>query len=121
MHADNIFLLKLLKIFDLDIQSILIENRNLIAWNFININNPTESVDIILTEDLKKVKTKIIKSRDKILKVVSIGDLIKMKKRSGEHCANGFMSGLEDILRYERMQRQEEGVGFFGLQKLLFE
>ncbi|MCH7926952.1 MAG: hypothetical protein IID03_03070 [Candidatus Dadabacteria bacterium] len=60
-----------------------IKNRNLIAWNFININNPAESVDILLTEDLKKIRTKTIKSGIKTLKIVSVNDLIKMKNKSG--------------------------------------
>lgn len=60
-----------------------INNRNLIAWNFINLNNPIESVDILLLEDLKKFKTININSNNNILKVVSMNDLIKMKKRSG--------------------------------------
>jgi len=68
-----------------------IKNRNLIAWNFININNPAESVDILLTEDLKKTKTKTIKSGIKTLKVVSVNDLIKMKNKSSRP------QDLEDI------------------------
>jgi len=68
-----------------------IKNRNLIAWNFININNPAESVDILLTEDLKKIKAKTIKSGIKTLKVVSVNDLIKMKNKSGRP------QDLEDI------------------------
>lgn len=68
-----------------------IKNRNLIAWNFININNPAESVDILLTEDLKKIRTKTIKSGIKTLKIVSINDLIKMKNKSGRP------QDLEDI------------------------
>ena len=60
-----------------------INNRNLIAWYFINLNNPIESVDILLLEDLKKFKTININSNNNILKVVSMNDLIKMKKRSG--------------------------------------
>ncbi len=59
-----------------------IKNKNLVAWNFINFNNPMESVDIIITEDLRNMKVKRILVGDKILRVVSIEDLIKMKKRS---------------------------------------
>lgn len=68
-----------------------INNRNLITWNFINLNNPIESVDILLLEDLKKFKTININSNNNILKVVSMNDLIKMKKRSGRP------QDLEDI------------------------
>lgn len=65
-----------------DFREEYIRNKNLIAWNFINISNPTESVDIILTEDLRNLKVKRILVGDRILRVVSLEDLIKMKKKS---------------------------------------
>jgi len=68
-----------------------IKNRNLLAWNFINISNPTEAVDIMLTEDLRNLKTKRIRSGEKTLRVISINDLIKMKEKSNRH------QDLEDI------------------------
>ncbi len=68
-----------------------IKNRNLIAWNFINLNNPVESVNIVLTEDLKKIRTKTIESTVGRLRVVTINDLIKMKSKSGRP------QDLEDI------------------------
>jgi hypothetical protein len=68
-----------------------INNRNLLAWNFINISNPAESVDIILTEDLRNLKTKRISSGRKTLRVISIDDLIKMKEKSNRQ------QDLEDI------------------------
>ena len=68
-----------------------IKNRNLLAWNFTNISNPTESVDIILTDDLKKMKIKNVRSGNMTLRVISIEDLIKMKQKSGRP------QDLEDI------------------------
>jgi len=74
-----------------DFREEYIKNRNLLAWNFINISNPTESVDIILTDDLRNLKTKIIRSGEKTLRVISIDDLIKMKAKSNRG------QDLEDI------------------------
>ena len=34
-----------------------IKNRNLIAWSFVNPENPLEIVDIIITEDAKKMNS----------------------------------------------------------------
>jgi len=65
-----------------DFREEYIRNKNLITWNFINLNNPVASVDIIITEDLRKMKVKRILVGDQILRVVSIEDLIKMKKKS---------------------------------------
>ena len=66
-----------------DFREEYIKNRNLLAWNFVNISNPTESVDIILTEDLRNMKIKNIRSGNMTLRVISIEDLIKMKQKSG--------------------------------------
>jgi hypothetical protein len=74
-----------------DFREEYIKNRNLLAWNFINISNPTESVDIILTDDLRNLKTKRIRSGEKTLRVISINDLIKMKEKSNRG------QDLEDI------------------------
>jgi hypothetical protein len=74
-----------------DFREEYIKNRNLLAWNFINISNPTESVDIILTEDLRNLKTKRIRAGEKTLRVISINDLIKMKEKSNRQ------QDLEDI------------------------
>lgn len=59
-----------------------IENRNMIAWNFVNPSNPAEAVDIMITEDLKSIKTKTFRIRDHDVKVVSVKDLIKIKSKS---------------------------------------
>lgn len=59
-----------------------IENRNMTAWNFINPSNPSELVDIIITEDLNKINTKTIEVSETGIKVISIKDLIKMKEKT---------------------------------------
>ena len=82
-----------------DFREEYIRNKNLIAWNFINLNNPAESVDIIITEDLKKMKAKRILVGDQILRVVSIEDLIKMKKKSSRP------QDLEDIKALRRLKK----------------
>ena len=60
-----------------------IERRNLIAWSFYNPQSPIEVVDIIITEnldDMSVVEKKIPRSR---IKVLSLKDLIEMKRKSG--------------------------------------
>jgi hypothetical protein len=56
-----------------------IKNRNLIAWSFYNESRPYEVVDIILTVDLKKIKTVKKSFAGQKFTVISIPDLIKMK------------------------------------------
>lgn len=56
-----------------------IKNRNLIAWSFVNADNPIEMVDIIITHDLRKMKKKLIPLGGIKVKILDIQDLIKMK------------------------------------------
>jgi len=75
-----------------------IENRNLIAWSFVNPANPMQVVDILITEDAKKIKC-VTKSAFGIsVKVASIPDLILMKKKAGRP------QDIEDIKALEKLQ-----------------
>ena len=60
-----------------------IKNRNLTAWSFNNPDNPLEIVDIIITEDVKQIKSVIKIFNGTRIKIAAIDDLIKMKKKSG--------------------------------------
>jgi hypothetical protein len=59
-----------------------IRNRNLTAWTFTNPAHPSEIVDIVITHDLSKMKIKRIRVQRRLIKLVSIEDLIKMKTGS---------------------------------------
>ena len=76
-----------------------IENRNMIAWSFFNNVNPTELVDIIITQDLKRIKTKKVKITDSIVNVVAIDDLIKIKKKSNRP------QDIEDIKSLRKLKK----------------
>lgn len=60
-----------------------INNKNLIAWNFYNENDPTDQVDILITHDVSDFKSEKFKVGDFVFKVISKKDLIKMKQESG--------------------------------------
>ncbi len=60
-----------------------VENRNLVAWSFYNPVDLSEQVDIIITYDLKGKRTKRIDLTDGPIQVLSIKDLIDMKRQSG--------------------------------------
>lgn len=72
-----------------------VKNRNLIAWNFYDKVNPANQVDIIITYDLTKRHTTNIKTIYGNIKVLSIKDLIEMKKQAGR------AQDLEDIKALE--------------------
>ena len=60
-----------------------IERRNLLAWSFVNAERPSEIVDLVLTHDLKELKTTRIAVDARRIRVVGLADLIRMKKASG--------------------------------------
>lgn len=74
-----------------------IEKRNLIAWSFMNPDNPLEIVDIIITEDAKQMKSTIKTFNGTKIKIAAINDLIRMKKKSGRK------QDIEDIKALEKL------------------
>ncbi len=80
-----------------DFREEYIRNKNLIAWSFYNPVNPLEVVDILITHDLKKIRT-ISKKVDRLtIRVASIPDLIAMKKQAGRP------QDIEDIKALEKL------------------
>ena len=60
-----------------------IKNRNLIAWNFYNENDPTEQIDILINHDVSDFKSEKFRVGQLEFKVISKEDLIRMKKKAG--------------------------------------
>jgi hypothetical protein len=82
-----------------EFRSEYIEKRNMIAWSFINYNNPLEIVDIIITHDLQKMKGVRLKVGGKGIEVLSVKDLIRMKGDSGRPQDLEDIKSLNEILR----------------------
>ncbi len=74
-----------------------IQNRHLIAWNFYDPSRPNNEVDIVITYDLSQASTKTIKMPSGNIKVLSLKDLIAMKKASGRP------QDLEDVKSLEQL------------------
>jgi len=74
-----------------------IEKRNLVAWSFSNPNNPTEVVDIIITHDLSHMRTKTLTVNGVAVQILSLKDLIDMKRASGRP------QDLEDVKALEKL------------------
>lgn len=80
-----------------DFREEYIRNKNLKAWSFYNPGNPLETVDILITQDLKTINTITKKVGRQNIKIASIPDLIKMKKQAGRP------QDLEDIKALEKL------------------
>ncbi len=75
-----------------------VENRNLVAWNFYNPADLSEQVDIIITYDLKGKRTKRINLTDGPIQVLSIKELIDMKRQSSRP------QDIEDVAALEKLR-----------------
>jgi hypothetical protein len=60
-----------------------IEKKNLIAWSFVDCDDPSRQVDIIITEELKALKTKLISVGPRKIPVATLEELLRMKTKSG--------------------------------------
>ena len=79
-----------------------VKNKNLVAWNFINSDNPTEQVDVVITYDLTGVTIREFKIQGETLPVISKKDLIAMKKASGRE------QDLLDVSALERLDDEKD-------------
>ena len=75
-----------------------INNRNLIAWNFVNQNDPSEQIDLIINFDAKGKKSIKKKVGKTDIPILSIRDLIEMKKLAGREQDIQDIKSLEMLL-----------------------
>ena len=75
-----------------------IAKRNLAAWTFNNPENPLEVVDILITEDVKQIKTIIKEAFGVKIRVAAIPDLIALKTKSARP------QDMEDIKALKKLQ-----------------
>jgi hypothetical protein len=59
------------------------QKRNLKAWSFVNAARPSEVVDLVITDDLKDMKIVFKEAWGQKIPVISVEDLIRMKKAAG--------------------------------------
>jgi hypothetical protein len=81
-----------------DFRKEYIENRNLITWNFYNPDDLSEQVDIVINYDLKGKRTKTIELAGGRIRILSLNDLIDMKKQSGRP------QDVEDVTALEKLR-----------------
>jgi len=76
-----------------------VEERNLIAWSFVDPGDPTRLVDVILTFEDRKLPTKTVTVDGVPVPVLSRAALIRMKERSGRP------QDIEDVAALRRLGR----------------
>lgn len=75
-----------------------IQNRNLVAWNFHNPNDPLEQVDIVINYDLEGKSISTVATPQTTIPVVSVEDLIEMKNLSGRE------QDIEDVASLNKLR-----------------
>lgn len=75
----------------------LIQERNLIAWNFYNPDNLTEQVDLIIDFDITGRSTQQIPIGRSSITVLNKHDLIAMKEKSGRPQDLADIAALKDL------------------------
>lgn len=60
-----------------------IENRNLIAWSFVDYQDPSRQVDILITKDLREIEVEKVSVAKRKIAVANLKELLKMKTESG--------------------------------------
>ncbi|MFT7525552.1 MAG: hypothetical protein ACI9LY_000688 [Arenicella sp.] len=71
--------------------------RNLIAWNFYHPLDLSKQVDIVISHDLKSMKTKSVTAGSTRVKVLSINHLIDMKREAGREQDIADIKALTNI------------------------
>lgn len=81
-----------------DFRKEYIENRNLVGWNFYNPDDLSEQVDIVITYDLKGKRRKRVDLAGGPVQILSLKDLIDMKRQSARAQDVEDAAALEKLL-----------------------
>ena len=81
--------------------------RNMIAWSFYNPNRPSEIVDVLITRDLRKMKARSIFYGRYRIKILSLQDLIRMKKESNRPQDRADVEALQEIRRRHKRGKKK--------------
>lgn len=73
------------------------EEKNLIAWTFVNLAKPSEIVDLLISENLDQMQTIEVKIQDQSVRVVAVDDIIRMKNVSGRRQDLSDVKALEAL------------------------
>jgi len=82
-----------------------IKKRNLVAWSFLNPDNPLEVVDVIITKDKSHVKTSSISVFGDPIKIIALPDLIKMKGESNRPQYREDLKALKQLLKEKKSEK----------------
>lgn len=74
------------------------KEKNLVAWNFIHPNKFRETLDIVITEDIRSYQTFEAETDFGPLSVISLDGLIQMKSKTGR------VQDIEDVQALKKLK-----------------
>jgi len=80
----------------------LINERNLIAWNFIHLERKIDLLDILITEDIRNYNTVLIPSQWGDIPVIDLDGLIQLKPKTQRK------QDLEDVQALTSLKKEEK-------------
>lgn len=80
-----------------------VENRNLIAWSFVDYKNPARAVDILINHDIKHIKIKKISLHGKMVNIASLENLLSLKEE-----ANRPQDQMDIVKIKEKLHEQKK-------------
>ncbi len=78
------------------------KNRNMVAWSFLNPDNPAEIVDVLLTHDLDELETETLRFQGQTIPVLSLESLILMKSGTGRDQDKADVKALRLLRKEDR-------------------
>ncbi|MCG9875521.1 MAG: hypothetical protein MH321_12130 [Leptospiraceae bacterium] len=80
----------------------LINEKNLIAWNFIHLERKMDLLDILITEDIRNYKTVSVLSQWGDIPVIDLDGLIQLKSKTQRR------QDLEDVQALTSLKKEEK-------------
>ena len=102
-----------------------VENRNLIAWSFVDHSNSTRQIDILITQAYEDLDVTSVAFGGQKIPVVSMRGLMEMKQKAGRPQDLIDVENIQEKLRgkksspRERSVSPEEGVEFLESFRIL--
>jgi len=85
-----------------DFKEDYIQNRNLMAWSFVDYANPSRIVDVLIIEDIKDSKVEKVSVAGRKIPLVSLLDLKRMKTGTGRKKDEWDLEMIEEKLNAKK-------------------
>lgn len=97
-----------------------IENRNLIAWSFVDFKNPTRQVDLLIVLGVDDIDVEKVSFGGKSIPVASLEDLLKMKLVSNRPEDQSDIAKIRAKLGSKKIMRVSDELSIPPRQALQF-